>query len=46
MSSGKIVNFCVFLVILTILCNGMADPVCEENAESRFIHNARNVSKL
>lgn len=47
MSSGTVVNFQVFLVILTKLCNGIAEPVCEtENAESNFINHAKNVSKL
>lgn len=46
MSLIKIINFYVYLFMLTIACEG-TEPLCQaENAETSFINRAKNVSKL
>lgn len=46
MNSVKIVNFYACLVILTILCEGIATPVCVEKDVDEFKTFMQNVSKL
>lgn len=47
MISERVVNFYVYLVILTILQRGMAQSTClKDNAAPSFMQSIEDVSKL